>query len=68
MRGAWRGGFLLAAGDPVAAIGQRTEVPAPANEDMAGSEDNYEAELEGFDDEDPALSEPLSQSLSSQRR
>ncbi len=52
----------------MAAMGQRTEVPALVNEDVAGSEDNYEAELDGFDEEDAALSEPLSQSLGSQRR
>ena len=60
--------FSCAADSPTAAKGQRTEVPALADEDMAGSEDNYEAELDGFDDEDGALSEPLSQSLGSQRR
>ena len=56
------------ADNSVAAMGQRTEMPAPVNEDVAGSEDNYEAELDGFDEEDGALSEPLSQSLGSQRR
>ena len=52
----------------VAAVRPRAVLPDLVTEDVAGSEDNSEAELDGFGSDDAALPELLSQSPGTQRR